>query len=187
MLRNQVVDGFSLDLSILPVPGQYRTHAVSQMEALRRAGGYVPQWLVAPDTGKQVLSYGQTVEYQADLDPGSWIWGYNFSATFVADEILFNQPFRVSVLVEDAAGPILSGDYARGNAWGLLRSGQDLGGAPCLFDEPIPVVAPGRFNFVFARNEDTDSVADLDVTVQLVLSVAKPCKGPIVGSQACQP
>lgn len=178
MLR-QVTDGFSLDSKILPLLYQYRTAALSQMEVLRKAGGFQCQWLVAPQESAEVIpAYGQ-VEYQATITPGSWIWGYSFKGTVSGSA----QPETLHISVEDeGTRQSYESDYEVGNAYTLFnRAADDKGKMPAIFCQPIPVTPPGRINIKIA-NENAVSAS-----AQLVLNVARLCTGRMFTPQECLP
>lgn len=178
MLR-QVTDGFMYDSKLLPVLYQYRTTAVSQMEVLRRAGGFQCQWIVVPEESAEVVeAYGQT-EYQATITPGSWVWGAALKMTVGGS----NLPQTVHVHIEDEGSrQYWQSDYETGNGFTLFgRAADDRGKMPIMFSQPIAVTPPGKLNVRLA-NENA-----VDASVQLVLNVARLCTGRMFSPQECLP
>lgn len=59
------------------------------MQAIRLAAGIEPRLYVAPDDFGREVPAGQTVDFEAPIDPNTWLWGINASS-LTGDDFLFN-------------------------------------------------------------------------------------------------
>lgn len=161
------VDGFTMDSKILPVWSHYRTAALAQMDALRRATSFQVRWVVIPQEGTALVeAYGE-IEFESRLNPGSWIWGYSLIAKVAG----VNNPANVSFEVRDeGSGQKFQANYVQGNLWGLAnRAADDRGKQPGVLSSPFCVTSPGRLASKLANNTGSQ------VSVQLVLTAAELC------------
>jgi hypothetical protein len=85
MLKDAVLDGFSLNLNIRYLPYHYTAAALSQSEVLRRANLYRARWVVMPDDLNTPIPAYDTFEGQIKVVPGAYLWGFQvnqFNAAF---------------------------------------------------------------------------------------------------------
>jgi len=154
-------DSFTLSLSQLISPVQYRAHAIAQMEVLRRANGYQFAAFSSPTRDiKTIPAYSQ-IEEQWSMTPGSFIWGWNFSvSTAMAG------PGNFHVLLTDACTETaLFSDYA---AVGNIAGASTGPRWPFILANPRLISDPGKVNVEIYNN--FGSV----VTCQFVAFVAQP-------------
>ena len=178
MLR-QMTDGFSLDTHMLPLLYQYRTAAVSQLEVLRRAQGFQAQWIVVPQESREPLAAFDQLEYQATILPGSWVWGYSVKATFAG----VNSPNLIHIYVEDeGTGQYWESDFEPASAYTAFnRPADERGEMPIPMVQPFPITEPGKLNVRIANENNAEA------DVQLILSIARICKGRSAWPQECLP
>src|SRR5580658_1697708 len=74
------VDGFIFNTRLLNVQS-YFSNVLAQLEPLRRANGYrLRMWGVPTPDDLPIPAY-ESVEYQIQCQPGSYLWGFNFWAS----------------------------------------------------------------------------------------------------------
>jgi hypothetical protein len=144
---------------------QFDPNTLAIMDAITRAGCYVPRFFVAPSGGNLVQNAqlpGTYVNYVLEVPVGSWIWGcYNSSdqqfAVQVTDMGLsykwFNTPTPMKVLLADP-------------------------GSPYLFPALYPVTSPGTFLFEFFSTVPLSGGAPNSL-LSLTLGVAVPLEALI--------
>lgn len=163
-LDKPVVDGFLYSATQLYLPTSYRASALVQMEVLRRAKGYRTRWYTVPDELEQsVPAFGQ-VEFQVQVQPGTYVWGLAFAA-------LDGDPASIYIQITDACTetPFLS-DYETGANF-EINTADLLIQAPFLITPRI-VGQPGLLD-VELYNSSADPI-----TCQLVILCAEPVVPP---------
>lgn len=172
MLKDAVLDGFSLNLNIRYLPYHYTAACLSQSEVLRRANLYRARWVAMPDDLNTPIPAYDTFEGQIKVVPGAYLWGFQcnqFNAAFAlvaaADAI---------VQVTDACTGIpLFSDYAAGSGFSNFSAaaGTDARGgiAPHLLTQPRLIMEPGLLNVEIANRATTA------LRCQLLLFFAEPC------------
>jgi hypothetical protein len=164
-----VVDGFLNSASQLYLPTSYRASALSQMEVLRRAKGYRTRWFISPvDLDEPIPAFSQ-LEYQVQVQPGSYVWGIGFSAPFAEAELV-SSSIRVQVTDACTETPFFS-DYTKGVQFEPVSTHPNFARYPTLI-MPRIVGEPGLL--------DVELYNSLSVSVrcQLVLFVAEPIVPP---------
>ncbi len=162
--QKPIVDGFTYSLSRTVAADSYYSQCVAQLELLRRANGYRAKWHTVPDDiGEPVPAFGQ-LEYQVNVQPGSYLWAYMFAITQDT-----NAPTDIYVQVTDACTetPMFS-DYARGSIFAENTSGIGTNRPPCLLSQPYLIGDPGLINVEIYNKAATDTLC------QLVLLFAEP-------------
>jgi len=74
--QSAVIDGFSMDGSILWQAPDYRPYAIERLDLLRSVQGFVPRAYVAPETSQTPLQNGNTAFTQLRMPLGTIVWGY---------------------------------------------------------------------------------------------------------------
>lgn len=167
LAERQLVDGFVYSASMVYLPTTYRASALANMEVLRRARGYRTRWYVVPeDLENPIAAYSQ-MEYQVQVQPGSYVWGITFSAPFGEVE---NASSSIFVQVTDncTETPFFS-DYTKG-----VQFEPVIGSAhrhPTLI-MPRIVGQPGTLAVELYNS------AAVSIQCQLALLVAEPCVPP---------
>jgi len=160
--ESSLVDGFLYSASQLYLPTNYRASALVQMEVLRRAKGYRTRWYNVPEDLEQpVPAYGQ-LEYQVQVQPGSYVWGLAFA--------IRSGGSLITAQITDACTetPFFS-DYIRASA--LTDTAADGAITPMLIT-PRLVGQPGLLDVEIYNASSTNSVC------QLVLFCAEPIVPP---------
>lgn len=171
MLKDAVLDGFSLNLNIRYLPYHYHAACLGQSEVLRRANLYRARWVVMPDDAGTPIPAYDTFEAQIKIQPGAYLWGFQlteFSAGFVpvaaTDAI---------IQVTDACTGIpLFSDYAAGSGFtpfSAVAADAHGGIAPHLLTQPRLVMEPGLLNVEIANRAVTA------MRCQLLLCFSEPC------------
>lgn len=175
MTEPQIIDGFTYSLNLLYLPNNYRSAALSQLDPIRLTGNYQLKMFAVPSPVSTnvngagggavgigfIPAYGQ-IEQQLSLDPGSYLYGWVFSA--LADQ------FNFHILVTDACTETaLSSDYILA---GLFTPNNPPFRGPCLLPQPRLISAPGLVNVEIYNNANEDQLA------QLVLFCAVPRPNP---------
>lgn len=166
-----VVDGFLNSASQLYLPTSYRASALSNMEVLRRARGYRTRWFISPvDIDQPVPAFGQ-LEYQVQVQPGSYVWGVSFSAPFAETGEVDPAAFiRVQVTDACTETPFFS-DYTLGVQFQPTELHPNFARYPTLI-MPRIVGQPGLLDVELYNS------AEEDIRCQFVLFVAEPIVPP---------
>jgi len=171
MLKDAVLDGFSLNLNIRYLPYHYHAACLSQSEVLRRANLYRARWVVMPDDMNTPIAAYDTFEGQIKVQPGAYLWGFQatqFNAAFVAVAAA-----DVIIQVTDACTGIpLFSDYAAGSGFtpfSAIAADAHGGIAPHLLTQPRLIMEPGLLNVEIANRAVTA------MRCQLLLCFSEPC------------
>lgn len=177
-IRRNIVDGFMYDLFLRPSTEQFYPMALAQMEIWRRAAAYRPRWHTIPDADDvaNIPAY-QTVEEQARIVPGSWIWGASLSCLDPATLLPVDPSTRIAIkMMEGGSGVYFTWDYCSGYTYWTKRpypgalAAANFPHRPCLLSQPRLVLEPGYVNVEMA-NISTGNL----VKCQIVLYVMEPC------------
>lgn len=174
-----LVDGFTLSMNQLYLPTTYRSSALYEMEALRRANSYRTRWYPVPDSAQATIpAYGQ-LEAQVSSIPGSYLWGLIFYAPFTsgnfgAAPLQFDYS-KLSIQITDACTETpLFADYTCAwmfrSSWGGVFSPGPYRN-PCLIS-PRLLGNPAKLNVEIYNGFATAKL------VQLVLFIAEPMITP---------
>ncbi len=164
-----IVDAFTISGSLVYLPTTYRASMYSQMEVLRRARGYRSRdFLVPEDVIEPVKAFSQ-VEYQVQVQPGSYLWGMTLSAPDAINEVENSEQFLHVQVTDNCTETPLFSDYVRGNNLRPVTG-------PALrhphLTGPRLVGEPGTLNVEVYNNSAND------IRCQLVLLMAEPCVPP---------
>ena len=171
IILDQVVDGFSYNTSLLYLPNRYWANALAQLDILRRASNFRARWFVIPDDIDQPIQPYDTLYFQIQVAPGSYLWGYQFSslsatapggggtATTAADILI--------QAVDSCSGIPLFQDFANG---GGCHSNFTARCVPILLTQPRLILDPGLVN-VQLSNRTANTIS-----CQLLMHFAVPCR-----------
>jgi hypothetical protein len=87
-------------------------------QALRNAGNLDPRILVAPDPLDQLIAPGTTYDQSLSVEPFTWLWGINCSASLAAGFL-----FQITDAVTGAtvfSQPAMSQNFQPSNARGCI-------------------------------------------------------------------
>lgn len=172
MLRPQidggpVQDGFMYNTYLKP--NLYEFLAADQMDTLRRATSYRPKMVNLPDDfGRPIAAY-DTFQYEASINPGSWIWGIAL-AEFSSTGVLLATG-NLSIRLTDACTGIpLFSDFMLSGGLSPYDPAEDPRGAqyPLVLPHPILVLEPGRILVEIANQGTSASYG------QALLLIAEP-------------
>lgn len=165
-----IVDGFLYSSSLLYLPTTFRASCYVQMEVLRRARGYRSRdFLVPEDVIEPVAAYSQ-VEYQTQMQPGSYVWGLTLSAPDDLNEVSGSEQFLHVQITDNCTETPFFSDYCRGlNLTPVTGPGLRN---PMLLTSPRIVGEPGTLN-VEVYNNSANAIF-----CQLVIMTADPCVPP---------
>ena len=164
-------DGFLLNPAIRYWPQDYYSACLRQMEVLRRANTYRCRMFAVPDDFQQPIPAYQTIEYQVQMTPGSFIWGFRFNQY---DSSYTAQPPNgvVVKVTESCTGLALVSEFYTPSAEAYFDSGATPRGPypmPLLLPQPKLVLEPGDVNVEMCN------LLNEPAYCQYVLLVAEPC------------
>lgn len=171
MLKDVVIDGFTLNPAVRPVPYNYAAACLGQMEVLRRANLYRARVYVCPDDAGWPIAAYDTFEIQIQMLPDSYLWGVQYTE-FAAGTYTQVAGGNGLVQITDACtGLELYSEYASGNGITFFKAVPDLRGdaLPHLLTQPRLIQKPGLVNIEISNR---DSAA---LRCQLLVMVAEPC------------
>jgi hypothetical protein len=165
-----IVDGLTLNTRIVHLLSYYH-NCLSQLEDLRRASGLRFRMLGVPDPQFLPIPPYEVVEQQMQVQPGSYLWGWNFWASQSGGM----NPVNAIRIVDSCTElpiidrPVLSTLMANANVNGQtqLNIGQNRG--VILLAKPYLVGAPGLINVEITNGANASSQC------QLLLMLAEPC------------
>ncbi len=171
IVLEQVVDGFSYNTNLLYLPNRYFPHALAQLDILRRAANRRPRWFTIPDAIDQPIQPYDTLYFQINVFPESYLWGYMFtslSAIGPDDRPAEHTPSDILIqAVDSCSGIPLFQDFANG---GGCHSNFTARCLPILLTQPRLILEPGLVN-VQLSNRTPNAI-----TCQLLLHFAVPCR-----------
>ena len=129
------VDGFTFNSRPMNAISYFQ-NVLTQLEPLRRANGYrLRMWGVPPPNYLPILAF-ESVEYQVQCQPGSYLWGFNFWASAENGLTPINAIRIVDACTQlpMTSNPALAVAYA-GTWWGIASSN-------IPWPEPVPGPAP---------------------------------------------
>jgi hypothetical protein len=172
MLRDAVLDGFSLNLNIRYLPYHYPAACLTQSEVLRRANLYRARWIVMPDDANTPIAAYDTFEGQVKVVPGAYLWGFQLNQ-FDAALALVAATDSIIQVTDACTGVPLFSDYSSGSGFSNFSAavGVDAHGgiAPHLLTQPRLIMEPGLLNIEIANRAVTT------LRCQLLLCFAEPC------------
>jgi hypothetical protein len=171
MLKDQVLDGFSLNLNIRYLPYHYAAACLGQSGVLRRANLYRARWIVQPDDLNTPIAAYDTFEGQVQVMPGSYLWGFQVTQYDAAFALVAATDAIVQVTDACTGVPLFS-DYASGSGFSPFSAmvGDFHGGvAPHLLTQPRLIMEPGLINVEIANRAVTA------MRCQLLLCFSEPC------------
>lgn len=172
MLKDAVLDGFSLNLNIRYLPYHYTAACLSQSEVLRRANLYRARWVVMPDDLNTPIPAYDTFEGQIKVVPGAYLWGFQVNQFEAGTFILVNPTDTIIQVTDACTGVPLFSDYASGAGFtNFSAAAADAHGgiAPHLLTQPRLIMEPGLLNVEIANRAVTT------LRCQLLLFFAEPC------------
>lgn len=157
-----IVDGFTLNTGLLYLPNRFFPNALAQLDILRRANNLRPRWFTVPQESDQPIQPYDTLQYQIDLNPGSYVWALNF--TELGRD---SGSYDLSVQITDSCTEItFFSDFKNANG---LHSNNAVGLFPVLCTQPRIILEPGRLNVEIANQGGSAR------TCQLLIHAAEPC------------
>lgn len=172
MLKDAVLDGFSLNLNIRYLPYHYYAACLTQSEVLRRANLYRARWIVLPDDFNTPIPAYDTFEGQVKVVPGAYLWGFQLNQ-FNAAFALVAAADAIIQVTDACTGIPLFSDYAGGSGFSTFSAapGTDAHGgvAPHLLTQPRLIMEPGLLNVEIANRAVTA------LRCQLLLCFSEPC------------
>ncbi len=164
-----VIDGFIHSTSLLLLPTSYRALQIAQMEVLRRAKGYTARWYTSP-TSQAIPAFYQR-DYSFTIKPGSYLWGWYFSAIANQDQPITNIYLQIT---EQDTGLRLISDYITARCL-TSQIAQPFGARgvhrlPFLFAQPRMISGSGKMNV-----ELYNSTASA-LQMQFIVFAAEPCQ-----------
>jgi hypothetical protein len=163
------VDAFTLSASLLYLPTTFRASVYAQMEVLRSARGYRSRDFLVPEDVIQPVGAFSQVEYQIQVQPGSYLWGMILTAPDTLNEVGSSEQFLHVQVTDNCTETPLFSDYVRG--LNLAPVGGPALRWPYLTMARL-VGEPGTLNVEVYNNSANP------VTCQLVLMMAEPCVPP---------
>lgn len=165
-----IVDAFLYSASLLYLPTTFRASVYAQMDVLRRTRGYRSRdFLVPEDVIEPVQAYSQ-IEYQIQVNPGSYVWGLILSAPDELNEVESSEQFLHVQITDNCTETPFFSDYVRGNNLKPV-TGPGLR-HPSLLTQPRIIGEPGTVNVEVYNNSANN------VFCQLVIMCAEPCVPP---------
>lgn len=169
-----IIDGFTFNTRIATTQSYYH-NVLAQLEPLRRANGFRCRWFGVPDPSDLPIAPFSSVEYQIQVQPGSYLWGYNFYATTGNNPPTTAQPVNC-IRIVDACTELPLADRQvlsvamTGTLVGTNQQQFSLGQnrGPVLLVTPYLVAAPGFLNVEITNGGSSPS------TCQLLLMFAEP-------------
>jgi len=168
------VDGFMYNTSLLLMPNRYLPFALGQLEFLRRANNYRARWWAVPDDEGEPIAAFDTFQFQVNVAPGSYLWGYMFSVNPTLSPGALVTDLLVSA-VDSCTGVPLFNDFA--NCGGANSNG-NAKMLPVMMSKPRLVLAPGLVNVEIANRSNATR------NCQLVLMFAEPCR--VIDEAGCE-
>lgn len=171
------VDGFVYNSRIL-TPMSYFHNVLAQLEPLRRANGYRLRMWGVPDPKSLPIQPFESVEYQVQCQPGSYLWGFNFWASAGTSQPQSAQPINAIRIVDSCTQLPLSDKPGMAVAYAGTLVGASpavqqfsLGQNRCqvMLPQPYLVAAPGLLNVEITNGSPFAS------TCQLLMMFAEPC------------
>jgi len=138
------------------------------MLALRLASGIEPRLFVCPDDRSRTIPAGQTIDFEAPIDPNTWLWALNASSRPNNTDFLFNITDSVTG-ASMFSQPVSMRSY-NAAVTGLNNSGVSGNRGPLHLVKPHLYVPP---SFPVVRIINT-SDADLRCWVNLFCCVELP-------------
>jgi hypothetical protein len=168
----QIADAFSYNTMLWAFPDRYFLSCLAQMDILRRAANFRARWFVVPDDIDQPIQPYDTLYYQINVAPGSYAWGYRFSAISATDPngdpVAANNSDVLVQAVDSCTGIPLFQDFANGG--GCAVNFANVRMLPILLTQPRLVLEPGLVNVQLSNRTPNT------ITCQLLLHFAEPCK-----------
>lgn len=160
MLPN-IVDGFTLNAALLYLPKRFFPNALAQLDVLRRAANYRPRWYCVPDDFNQPVAAYDTLQYQIQVVPGSYLWGMNWT-------VLDGELSDLYIQITDSCTEIpLGSDFQAGAAFRPSGASQLW---PRILGQPRLILEPGLVNVEIANTQASSRQC------QLLLHFAEPCQ-----------
>ena len=170
-MLNQIVDGFSYNTVYRPSNRNFFTHALAQMDVLRRASNYRARWWVIPDAQGQPIQPYDTFDFQCEVADRSYLWGYNFviiKTVNPSQQVIANNLANIQIQVVDSCTKVpLFQDYASGANTGTSFEARY---PVILLSRPRLILEPGLVAVSL-----TNTTANT-ITCQLILLFAEACK-----------
>ena len=159
MLPN-IIDGFSLNAALLSLPKRFFPNALAQLDVLRRAANYRPRWYCVPDDFSNPIPAYDTLQYQLQVAPGSYLWATNWT-------VLDGENSDLWIQITDSCTEIpLGSDFQCGAAFRPTGATQLW---PRIFGQPRLILEPGLINVEIANTQSSSRQC------QLLLHFAEPC------------
>lgn len=156
-----IIDGFSINSALLYLPKRFWPNALAQLDVIRRAANLRPRWVVVPDDFNQPIAAYDTLQYQLQVVPGSYLWAFNFT-------VLDGETNDLWIQVTDSCTEIpLGSDFQAGSAF---RPSGASALWPRLLGQPRLILEPGLVNVEIANTTGESR------TCQLLLHFAEPCQ-----------
>lgn len=159
-----IVDGFLYDLTLQQWGRDYRASVLGQLETHRRAASYRVRWIVVPDDSFELLLPYDTVEYQARITPGSYLWGVSVAMRNAAGAVI-TPPVNMLVRITEGATKIpLYDDF-------ISAASFDLQGVPQMLSQPRLILEPGYVQVEVANADPVNNITQ----AQVLLWTMEPC------------
>ena len=160
MLPN-IIDGFTLNAALLYLPKRFFPSALAQLDPLRRAENYRPRWFCVPDDFNQPIAAYDTLQYQLQVVPGSYLIGMNWT-------VLDGENTDLYIQITDSCTEIpLGSDFQNGAAFRPSGAAQLW---PRILAQPRLILEPGLVNVEIANAQSSSRQC------QLLLHFAEPCQ-----------
>jgi len=163
-MLSPIVDGFVYNINLRPVCNQYPLLALAEMEDIRRAKGHRPLWIAVPPDLSQVLTARDSIEYNAPVPRGSWLYGFVLVKPFPGE---FDTLTFSLLITESCSGIQLFSEYVRTDSYGQTGATQFSGIQ--LFPKPAVILDPGLAVELCSLSSD-----DSDLNIQIVLLLSTP-------------
>ena len=159
----QIIDGFSLNAGLLYLPKRFFPSALAQLDVLRRATSYRPRWYCVPDDFSQPIAAYDTLQYQIQVVPGSYLLATNWTVLDRGAELS-----DLYIQITDSCTEIpLGSDFMAGSAFRPSGATQLW---PRLLAQPRLILEPGLINVEIANTQSSSRQC------QLLLHFAEPCQ-----------
>jgi hypothetical protein len=171
-----VVSGFLLNTGLRGTSYRYDCKAVEQIKSVSGANLYKPKWVVVPDDLNMPIPGYDTYEYQARVEPGSILWGIQFTQFQVAIQQPLFVPIQATgalIQVTDACTGIeLFSEFAVGAGFSFfnnLNYARNWCVVPHVLTEKRIILEPGLLNVEIANR------TTVVIYCQLILFFSEPC------------
>ena len=141
-----LVDGWLMNANIRYLPFRFAPRALNNLEKLRVLSDfYNPRWYVVPYDFNVPIAGTDTLEYQLEVVPESWLYAYYFSA-------LAAENFNFMIQIKDACtGDLMYSNPCIATAFHSIGTNRVW---PILMSRPTCIHNPGLLS-IFITNRDT--------------------------------